>query len=76
MVEGVGAGLAALEVWGWDPFGVAAGVFAGGPASGSQHAVVRSAGEGEVVDVGGVAGGVVGDVVDLAVVAGHVAARC
>ena len=32
VVVGVGAGLAVVEVWWWDPFGVAVGVFAGGPA--------------------------------------------
>jgi len=36
VVEGVGAGLAALEVGWWDPFGVAVGAFPGGPAAGSQ----------------------------------------
>jgi hypothetical protein len=45
----------------WFPFGVAVGVFVGGPAAGLEHAVVGAAGEGEVVDVGAVAGGVVGD---------------
>ena len=31
-VVGVGAGLSSVEVCWWDPFGVPAGVFAGGPA--------------------------------------------
>lgn len=50
-----------VELSGWDPFGVAFGVFAGGPAAGFKDAVLGSAGEGQVVDVGGGAGGVVGD---------------
>jgi hypothetical protein len=41
-----------------------------------EESVVRAAGHGEVVDVGAVALGVVGDVVDFAVVAADVAAGC
>ena len=73
MVEGVGAWLAAVEVRWRDPFGVAVGAFSGSPAAGSQESVVGAAGQGEVVDVGGVALCVVGDVVDFAVVAADVA---
>ena len=76
MVKRIGARLASIKVRGRDPFGGAVGVFSGGPAAGSQQSVVGAAGEGEVVDVGGVAFRVVGDVVDFAVVAGQVAARC
>ncbi len=43
MVVGVDAGLAVVEVWGWDPFGFVAVVFAGGPALVGE-VVVRSAG--------------------------------
>ena len=74
MPVGVGSWLPAVEVGWWDPLSVAVAVGAGFPAAGLQHAVVGAAGEGELVDVGGVAGGVVGDVVDFAVVAAHGAA--
>ena len=59
MVEAIGARLAAIQMWGWDPLCVAAGVFAGGPSPLLEQAVVGSAGEGEVVGVGGAAFGVV-----------------
>ena len=53
MVEGVGSGLALVEVGWGDPFGVAAGVFAGDPAL-VEEFVIGWAGEGELVDVGAV----------------------
>ena len=73
MVEGVDAGLAVVEVGWWDPFGVAVGVFAGGPALFGES-VVRAAGEGELVDVGAVVLCPGVDVVDLGVIAWDVAA--
>ncbi len=74
MPVGVGSWLAAVELGWGDPFGVAVGVFAGGPAVGLDDAVLGAAAQGEVVDVGGAADGVADDVVDFAVVAGHGAA--
>ena len=56
--------------------GVAVGAFEGGPSAGAQESVVGAAGECQVGGVGAAAGGVVGDVVDFAVVAGHGAAGC
>ncbi|OHU62244.1 hypothetical protein BKG85_11770 [Mycobacteroides chelonae] len=50
--------------WGY-PFGGAVGVFSGGPAV-VEEAVMRCAGEGEVVDVSATAGGPFADVVGLA----------
>jgi len=74
VVVGVGAGLAVVGVGWGDPFGGAAGVFSGFPADGGEQAVMRAAGEGEVVDVGRSAvGHPFADVVHLAQVAGHVA---
>ena len=67
MVEGVDSGLPVVQVWWWYPFGVAFGVFAGGPAFFGES-VVGSAGQGEVVDVGAVGFGPAFHVVDLAVV--------
>ena len=58
MVVVVDAGLAAVEVWGWDPFGAVVGsVFSGGPAGFGvvDEAVVAAAGEGEFGDVGAAA---------------------
>ena len=74
MVVGVGAGLAVVEVGWWDPFGVAMGIFAGGPALFGEL-VVGVAGQGEVVDVGDGVGGVGVAVVGFAEVGGHGAAR-
>ena len=73
VVVGVGAGLSAVEVCGWEPFGVAVGVFAGGPALFGEW-VVGTAGQAEVVDVGDGVGGVGIIVVDLAPVGRHRAA--
>jgi hypothetical protein len=56
---------------GWDPFGFAVGTLSGDPPAGSQQSMMWAAGEGQVVDIGGGAGGVVGDVVDFAVIPGH-----
>ena len=83
MMKRVGAGLIAVlgappacgGVGWWDPLGVTRAGCVGGPAAGFKEAVVGAAGEGELVDVGGAAFGVVGDVMDFAVVAGHGAAR-
>src|SRR5437588_9440069 len=72
VVVGVGCGLAVVQMWWWDPFGVAVVVFAGGPVLFGQW-VMTAAGQGEVVDVGGVAVGVGVGVVDFAVIAGHLA---
>ena len=72
MVVGVGAGLAVVEVWWGDPFGVAVLVFAGGPALFGEW-VVAAAAECQIVDVGGVGFGPRGDVVDFGVLARHVA---
>ena len=75
MVVGVGAAAEGFVGWGY-PFGGAVAAFSGGPAAAFDQAVVGSAGQVEVVDVGGSAlGPVGGGVVDLAAVAGHGAAR-
>ena len=74
MVEVVDAGLAVVEVGWWDPFGVAVGVFSGGPALFGE-AVVGSAGQGQGVDVGATGARPAVDVVDLGPVAGDVATR-
>jgi hypothetical protein len=74
MMERVGAGLAAVEVWWGDPFGVAVVVFAGGPALFGEF-VVGAAGQGEIVDVGDRVGGVGVVVMGFAEVGGHAAAR-
>ena len=71
----VDSGLAGVEVWWRDPFGAAVFAFSGAPAVFGDQAVVCAAGQGEVVDVGEPAFGPVGDVVDLALVARHRAAR-
>src|ERR1700756_22126 len=60
---------------GWNPLCFTLCVFAGAPAAGLDDAVLSAAAEGQVVDVGASAGGIPGDVMDLAVVAGHGAAR-
>jgi hypothetical protein len=74
VVEGVGSGLAVVEV-GWrDPFGVTVFVFASGPALFGEG-MVAAAAERQAVDVGGAALGVWGEVMDPAVIAGHGAAR-
>jgi hypothetical protein len=67
------SGLAVVEVWWWDPFGVAVRVFAAGPAVVGEL-VIRIAGQREVVDIGDRVGGVGVIVVDLAEIAGHGAA--
>jgi hypothetical protein len=56
--------------WG-NPFGLTPLVFPCGPAFFGEF-VVGAAGQCEVIDVGGVAGGVGGEVVDFAVIAGHI----
>src|SRR5258705_13617542 len=71
----VDPGLAAVEVWWWDPFGAAVFAFSGCPGAGFDLAVVFGAGQGEVVDVGlAVVGPICHRVVDLAVRPGHGAA--
>lgn len=75
MMKSIGARPALIQMRRRNPLGITLGVLAGGPAAGSKHAMVRPTGEGQVVDVGGVTPGVVGDVVNLAVVAGNGAAR-
>ena len=72
MVVGIGAGLAVVEVWWGEPFGVAVLVFAGGPALFGQG-VVAAAAECQIVDVGGVAFGVGRAVADFGEIARHVA---
>ena len=75
MVEAVSAALAAVEVRRRDPFGVTVFAFSGGPAAGFNQPMMGSAGQGEVVHAGGLAGGVLVDVMHFAQIAGHVAAR-
>src|SRR5436305_14768102 len=59
----------------WDPFGAGVFAFAGGPAAGFDGAVVFSAAQGEVIDVGlAIVGPVVDRVVYLAVGPGYNAA--
>src|SRR5690348_7570150 len=74
MMEGVGSRLPAIEMRRRYPFGIAVSAFSGSPAL-LEKPVVGSAGHGELVDVGAVRPGPIFDVVDLAVIAGHVAAR-
>jgi hypothetical protein len=74
VVVGVDAWLPVIQVRRRYPFGVAFGVGAGGPAFFGEP-VVRSAGQGQVVDVGAAGLSPALDVVDLAVVGGCVAAR-
>ena len=74
VVVGVGAGLAVVEVGWWNPFGVAGFQLAGAPGAAGDEFVVWAAALGQVVHVCGPALGVVGDMVDLAVVAGYLAA--
>ena|ERR1700727_2049732 len=76
VVDGVGAWLAPVQVRGRNPFGITGGAFSGGPAGWSQHSVVGPAGEREIVDVGGVAVRIVGDMVHFAVEPGQVASGC
>ena len=66
MMEGVGSWLAVVQMRRRDPFGVAVGAFSGGPVF-VDESVVGSAGEGELVDVGGVGSGPPFDVMDFAV---------
>ena len=73
MMEGVSTGLSVVEVRRWDPFGVAVGVFAGGPALVGEF-VVGAAAKSQLVDIGDGVGGVGVVVVDFAEVAGHGAA--
>ena len=70
VVVGVGAAFEGQVWWGY-PFAGAVGELAGVPAAFFDKAVVGSAAESKVVDVGGAAvGPVTGGVVDLAGVAG------
>ena len=72
----VDAGLAGVEVGWWEPFGAAVFAFAGYPAALFDQAVIGSAGQGEVVDVGlAVVGGPAVEVVGLGPVARCGAAR-
>ncbi len=72
----VDSGLAGVQLWRWDPFDVVVGVDPGGPAAGADHAVVGSARQAELVDIGlSVIGPIAGGVMDLAAVGGHGAAR-
>ena len=73
MMERVDSGLAVVEVGWWDPFGVAVGVFSGGPTLFGEL-VVGATAKAEVVDVGDGVGGVGVVVVGLAQIAGHGAA--
>src|SRR5262245_24742731 len=66
MMEVIDPCLSGVQVLWWDPFGAAVFAFAGGPAALLDEAVVRSTGQGEVIDVGfAVVGDPVIDVVDL-----------
>jgi hypothetical protein len=49
----VDAGLAGVEVGGWDPFGAAVFAFSGAAAGRVDESVVGWAGQGECVDIGG-----------------------
>ena len=62
-----------VEVWWWDPFGLAVAVFAGGPALFGEF-VVGAAAKSQVVDIGDGVGGVGVAVVGFAEIAGHGAA--
>ena len=74
MVIFVDARLPVVEV-GWrDPFGFAAGVFAGDPAAGFDQGVIVAASQRQCVDLGAIGGGPVLNVVDLALLRGCVAA--
>ena len=68
-----GPRLAVVQMRWRDPFRVAVGAFSGGPLV-ADESVVGSASEGELVDVGGVGGGPVFDMVNVAKVPGYVAA--
>ena len=72
-MEGVGSWLAVIQMRWRDPFGVAVRAFSGGPVF-VNESVVGSASEGELVDIGGVGGCPIFDVVDFAEVPGYVAA--
>lgn len=74
VVKAVGSGPAAVDVRWWQPFGFAGSVFVGLPATGSDESVVSTARGGQVVDSGVAAVGVGDDMVDVAKVAGYVAA--
>src|SRR5918997_3233642 len=72
----VDAGLAGVELWGWDPFNVVVLVDPRFPAAGTDHAVVGPTREAELIDVGlSVVGPVASRVMDLAAVGGPGAAR-
>jgi hypothetical protein len=60
-------------MFGWDPFGVAVGVFAGDVVAEFDHAV-GAAGQSEFVDVGAAGGHPSCEVMHLGAVAGHGAA--
>ena len=73
MPVGVGAGLAVVKMGWWDPFGDGVVAFVGGPAL-FGDVVLRGAGQGEVVDVGGMGFGPRCAVVDFGEVARYMAA--
>ena len=54
MVKRIGSWLPVVEMRRGDPFGVAVGAFAGGPAAGFDQWVIGAAGQGKLVDVGAV----------------------
>src|ERR1700735_415624 len=72
MMERVRSGLPVIQVRRRDPFGVALAIFAGGPALFGEF-VVGAAGQGEVIDVGGVSFSPRADMMDLGEIARDVA---
>lgn len=73
MMERVDAGLPAVEMWWRYPLSITVFEFPGGPAARRDEFVVGAAAQGEIVNVGFPALGVVGDMVDFGEVAGHAA---
>ena len=73
MVEAVGSWLAVVQMWWWDPFGVAVGAFSGDPAL-LEQCVIRCASQGQLVHVGAMGGRPLIDVVDFGPIPGHIAA--
>ncbi|CPZ21942.1 Uncharacterised protein [Mycobacteroides abscessus] len=76
MVVVIRAGLAGVEVRWRNPFGnPVTAAFSGGPAL-LEQPMVRAAGEGQIVDVGGPVVAPVVDVMNLAEVTGHGTSGC
>ena len=73
MVEQIDAGLPPLEMRRGNPFCAAVFTLARLPAAGLNERMMAAAAKGQIVDVGRAADVIVGDMVDLAVVAGCLA---